>query len=319
MKIVFFEANNEEFVYFKKNLKGHQLKFFSSQLNEKNIKSISSCNIISAFIGSKVNSKILDKLPNLKLIITRSTGFDHIDIEECKKRGIKVSNAPLYAKNTVAEHAFALLLSLTRQLPIISNNVRRNKFSIKELKCIDLKGKTLGVIGVGRIGSNMIKIASGFQMKIIAHDIIKNKNLEKSIPFQYVSLDFLLRNSDIISLHIPLTKSTRHLINRSAFSKMKKSVFLINTSRGELIDNSSLLEALNNKKLSGLGLDVIEGEELLRNGKSSSILKEIIGHKNVIFTPHVAYLSNESHLRLLHETISIINKFTKNKHLSYIA
>ena len=201
MKIAFFEIKDWEKLHLEKEFKNHTLEFYQEPLNSTNVNKIRDFEIVSIFIYSKIDEKVLEKLPQLKLITTRSTGFDNIDLEVCQQRKIIVCNVPFYGENTVAEHTFALILSLSRNIHKSYVRTLRNDFSIEGLKGFDLKGKTLGVIGTGHIGACVIKIAKGFDMKVLAFDVIKNKKLAKELDFQYVDFDQVLKGSDIITLH----------------------------------------------------------------------------------------------------------------------
>src|SRR3989344_9066992 len=182
-KIAFFELEPCEKEYFLKNLKSYKLQFIDKHLNEKNINQITDVDAIGIFIYSAVNRKILDKLPNLKLITTLSTGFDHIDLKECRKRKITVCNVPHYGENTVAEHTFALILNLTRKIHKAYDRTTRGDFTIEGLRGIDLQGKTMGVVGVGSIGQHVVRIAKGFEMNVIAFDKFENSKLAKKLSF----------------------------------------------------------------------------------------------------------------------------------------
>jgi len=214
MKIAFFECEKDEVSVLKKALSGHNLTFFPEALDEKNAGKAGDAEIACVFIYSKINSRAIEKMRNLKLIVTRSTGYDHIDIEACKKRGILISNIPRYGENTVAEHAFSLLLALSRKIREAKEQIEKKKINIKSLECFDLKGKTLGVIGAGRIGLSMIKMAKGFNMNVIAYDTYQNNEAAKELGFSYVSFDELLRSSDVITIHALLTEKTYHLMRR---------------------------------------------------------------------------------------------------------
>jgi D-lactate dehydrogenase len=269
----------------------------------------------------------LNNLPKLKLIATRSTGFDHIALDECQKRGISVANVPYYGENTVAEHTFALILSLSRNIHKSYTRTLRGNFSIEGLKGFDLKGKTIGVIGAGRIGLNVIKIAKGFGMNVFAYDVKPNKFLSEILGFQYVGLERLLKKSDIITIHIPHSSKTHHIINKDNIHIIKRGAILINTSRGACIDTEALIEALDEKILSGIGLDVLEGEELIKeekqllydDAKVSTLANLIKGHillsrDNVVFTPHIAFYSQEALERILETTAENIKSFMEGKH-----
>jgi D-lactate dehydrogenase len=322
MRIAFFEVKDWEEKYLKKRLKGHFLKFSNKALTLENVQQVKDFDILSVFIYSKVDRRIIQQVPGLKLIVTRSTGFDHIDLEECKKKRVTVCNVPSYGENTVAEHTFALILSLSRN--ICKTCVRRfgYDFSIEGLKGFDLKGKTIGVIGGGRIGLHVVRIAKGFGMNVLVYDAYQNKLLSEVLGFSYVSLEELLGSSDIITLHVPYNKSTHHLINNDTINLMKKGAVLINTSRGSVVDTEALIEALDKKILAGVGLDVIEGEEYIKEEKQllydpknlevlSNLVKDhiLLSKDNVVFTPHIAFYSQEALERILETTVQDITAF----------
>ena len=324
-KIAFFETEEWEKPYLKGKLKGNELYFFGDILNEKSASKARDADIISVFIYSKINRKVLGKLKKLQLIATRSTGFDHIDLKECKKRKIIVCNVPYYGENTVAEHTFALILNLTRKIHKAWERTRRLDFSQAGLRGTDLRGKTLGVIGVGSIGKHVIRMANCFEMKIIAYDIFKNKKLAKELNFRYAGFDYLLKNSDIITLHCPYNSKTHHLINKKNINKIKKGALLINTARGALVETDALVKALDKATLSGAGLDVLEEEchvkedhqvmskNFPRKCDMHLILENHILAKkdNVIVTPHNAFNSVEALQRILGTTADNIKGFLK--------
>ena len=326
-KIAFFEIEEWEKPYLKEKLKGHKLYFFDDVLNENNVNKAKDLDIISIFIYSKINKKILDKLKKLKLISTRSTGFDHIDLKECKKRRITVSNVPQYGENTVAEHTFALILNLTRKIHKAWERTRRLDFSQTGLRGVDLRGKTLGVVGSGSIGEHVIRMANGFEMKVIAFDVFKNKKLAKKLNFKYVGFDYLLKNSDIITLHCPYNKHTHHLINKKNINIIKKGALLINTARGALVETDALVNALDKGILGGAGLDVLEEEcyikedhqVMSKNFPKKCDMKTIIENHilakkdNVIVTPHNAFNSIEALQRILDTTLENIKGCLKGK------
>jgi D-lactate dehydrogenase len=269
---------------------------------------------------SKIDEQIIREIPNLKLITTRSTGFDHIDTETCKKQGITICNVPSYGENTVAEHTFALILSLSRRLFIACHRFEHN-FSIEGLMGFDLKGKTIGVIGAGQIGLHAIRIAKGFGMSVLAY-AHQNKILSEVLGFEYTSLEDLLARSDVITLHVPYNKYTHHLMNRDKFKLVKKGAILINTARGSILDTEALIEALDQKILSGAGLDVFEGEELIKEEKQllydpkniqvlANLVKDhiLLSKDNVVFTPHIAFYSKEAMERILETTVENVAAF----------
>jgi D-lactate dehydrogenase len=279
--------------------------------------------IISVFIYSRINSEIIDKFPSLRLIATRSTGFDHIDTEYARKKGIKVCNVPNYGDETVAEYTIALILSLLRKLKATYERVGRGIFSREGLRGEDFNGKTLGVIGTGRIGSKVIKIASAFEVDILCFDPSPKDELVKLFGVRYVGLENLLSQSDIITIHVPYTKSTHHLINSKNIHLLKKGSYLINTSRGTVVKTEAIIEAIKDGILSGVALDTFEGEEvwieeeliLGRPDISGTLLKKALENfyllhwENVILTPHNAYNTKEALERILNTTIDNIQSF----------
>ncbi|MCR4335575.1 MAG: hydroxyacid dehydrogenase [archaeon] len=332
MKIAFFEVEKWEENFLKERLKNHTLYFSSKELTPSRAKKISSFDAIGVFIYSQVTSKVLDQLPKLKLITTLSTGFDHIDLEECKKRKIIVTNVPTYGENTVAEHTFALLLTLSRKILEAYNRTQRADFSADGLKGFDLKDKTIGVIGCGHIGQHVVRIANGFQMKVIVYEPHKDKILEKKLGFKYVSLDYLYKNSDIITFHVPLVESTKHMVNKGTLAKFKKGVILINTARGGIIDTAALITGLSKGIIGGAGLDVLEGECYIREEKQvinknfpkecnlKTILQNhvLIKEPNVLITPHCAFNSQEALERILETTIKNIDGFSAKKKVNAV-
>ena len=326
MRIAFFEVEDWEEEYLKGKLNGHQLKFSNEKLSLENAAQIKDFDAISVFIYSKIDEQIIQAIPNLKLITTRSTGFDHIDLEVCKKQGITVCNVPSYGENTVAEHTFALILALSRN--ICKACIRRfeQDFSIEGLEGFDLKGKTIGVIGTGQIGLHVIRIAKGFGMNVVAYDVHQNKLLSEVLGFEYVSLENLLARSDVITLHVPYMKATHHLMNKDTFKLVKKGAILINTARGSIVDTEALIDALDKKILAGAGLDVFEGEEVIKEEKQllydpknlevlASLVKDhiLLSKDNVVFTPHIAFYSKEALERILETTVENIAAFVSGK------
>jgi D-lactate dehydrogenase len=327
MKIVFFEVEEWQKDYLQKKLSGNELSFFAEPLSSDNVNSAVNCPIISPFIYSQINEDILEKLPNLKMVATRSTGFDHIDIKEAEERKITVCNVPFYGENTVAEHTFALMLALSRKLPDSVEKARKGDFSLEGLRGFDLKDKTLGVIGMGHIGLHVARIAKGFGMNVLAYDPKEDKKIAKKIGFAYSKLEDLLSKSDIITLHAPYNEKTRHLINSGNISLIKKGAYLINTARGGLVETQSLLKALSGGTLAGAGLDVLEEEcfikeevqllskEFPKTCDLKTVLQNhiLLQQKNVVATPHNAFNSNEALTRILDTTVGNIDGFMKGK------
>ena len=278
--------------------------------------------VLSLFIYSRVRNETLSRLPKLRLITTRSTGVDHIDLEACRSRGIAVANVPDYGENTVAEHSFALMLALSRRIYEARSRTLRGDFSFQGLMGFDLMGKTLGIIGCGRIGQHVIRIARGFQMNVLAYDPHIPTPLARSLDCELTDFDSMLSRSDVITLHCPLTPQSRHLLNREAFAKMKPGVTVINTARGGLIDTEALLSALDHNIVAGVGLDVLENEndireerELLATRHDDRTLSDLIRNHvllkddRVVITPHIAFNSREAVERILKTTVQNIDAF----------
>lgn len=287
--------------------------------------------ILVVFVESKVTKEVIQALPRLRYIATMSTGFDHIDLKAATKKKVIVSNVPTYGDITVAEHTMALMLGLTRKLFLSAERVKEGVYDFHGLRGVDLERKTLGVIGTGHIGKCLIRLAKGFDLRIIAYDLNLDRQAAKKLKFTYVDLKTLLTQSDIVTLHTPLTPKTRHLINQKNITAMKKGSYLINTARGALVEPEALLQALQNGQLAGAGLDVLEDENLIQNYeeiirgtctacelKTSLINKLIIEHPNSIVTPHNAFNSTEAIKRIIDTTVENIHAFLKNKPVNIV-
>ncbi|MBI2031536.1 MAG: hydroxyacid dehydrogenase [Candidatus Levybacteria bacterium] len=330
MKTVIFEIAEWEKELLQKNLQ--DAVFTEDELNSGNAGSFADMEIISTFISSNINKDIIDKLPNLKLIVTRSTGFDHIDLDYCRSKNIAVSNVPEYGSSTVAEHTFALLLNLTRKIPQAIEQIQRLNFDHSQLIGIDLCDKTIGIIGLGKIGQHVLRIAQGFGMKVISFARHPDEELAKRLNFEYKDLDTLLGQSDVVTLHLPLTTETKHIINKDNISKFKKGAYLINTARGGLIDVEAILLGLDQGILSGVGLDVLEEEDelheevsiLTRSSQQNINFKTLlydhilIKHPKVIVTPHNAFNSKEALKRIIQVTIENIQSFINGKAINTV-
>ncbi|MCL4361980.1 NAD(P)-binding domain-containing protein [Candidatus Parvarchaeota archaeon] len=270
--------------------------------------------ILSVFINSKVSSEIISKFAKLRFIFTRSTGFDHIDIKACKEKGITVCNVPDYGSETVAEFTFFLILSLFRKINFSNNS------GVKFSRGKELYGKTIGIVGAGKIGSNVGRIAKSFEMNTIYYNRSKSDYLE-GLGAKKVELDDLLKNSDVVTVHVPLNEGTFHLINKENIKLMKKDAVIINTARGAVLDTDAVIEALDSKRIGGVALDVIEGEEfsgremeIIRKKENYDVLKNVLersilrNFENAILTPHIAYDTEEALSRIVISTCSNILK-----------
>lgn len=299
---------------------------FSETLASKNLSKFSDTTILGVFVHTEINSDIIDRLKNLRIIVTLSTGFDHIDLETCKRKNITVCNVPKYGQNTVAEHAFALILSLARKLYKIYPRTKQGNFSLAGLRGFDLKGKRLGVIGCGNIGQNVAKIANGFEMKVQVYDLIHDNLLAKKLNFKYVDLEKLLSSSDIITIHVPYNKHTHHMINKENIKLFKQGSYLVNTARGEVVDTSALLYGLKHDILAGAALDVLEEECFLMaerkmaenqlkicDAKVALENHMLLMQENVIITPHTAFNTKEALERIFETAVKNIESFRKGK------
>lgn len=320
MVISFFEVTDIERKEFDKVFSRHnKVNFFEEAIQNVDMQKYQDSDVICVFVHSKVSKDTIDMCPNLKMIATRSTGTDHIDIMHANEKDIRVMNVPLYGENTVAEHTFALILSLSRKINESYISTTSGNFSTDGLMGFDLRNKTIGIIGGGRIGLHVARMARSFGMHVRVYDIKQDDFLAEIINFKYVSLDELLEVSDIVSLHVPSNKYTHHLINANTLDKMKHGSILINTARGDLVDTKDLIKAIESKKIYGAGLDVLEGENLLiEENMFNSPIKEaskvIENNKkltelpNVVITPHNAFNSIEAVQRIISKTIANINE-----------
>lgn len=289
------------------------------------------CEILSTFMSSVISKENLAKMPNLKLIATRSTGFDHVDLDEVRRRGIQVVNVPAYGEETVAEYAFALLLALSRRLIPTALATRQGKFDQNQ-RGVDLSGKTMGVIGTGRIGRNFIRMArAGFAMNVIAYDAYPNEALVNDYQVRYVSIEELLQESDAISVHCPYLPTTHHLINRQNIGLLKTGVLLVNTARGPVIEVEALKDGLEKNIFGGLGLDAFEGEDVWiqqedllqgtfqahREQLNQAVVSYLLQrYPNVILTPHNAFNSVEAVNRIFNTSLENIEQFVRGEQLN---
>lgn len=332
MKIGILLAEDWEQKYLKEKLPNHQLIFINSSLSKENIAQIKDIDALSIFIYSPIDKALIDQLPNLKLITTRSTGFDHIDLSYCQKKQITVCNVPHYGTHTVAEHTFALILALSRNLIKSVERTKHADFDFKELTGFDLYGKTLGIIGLGDIGMTVLRIAKGFGMHVVATSRNPDEKLAKRLGINFMPLKELLPIADIITLHVPYNKSTHHLINKKNIKKCKKGSLLINTARGPLIETEAILIGLEKKILRGVALDVLEEETVIKEErelmteeylKKSNIKTLLLDHilmtkENVLITPHNAFNSQESLYKILDVTIENIVHFVNHNPVNIV-
>jgi D-lactate dehydrogenase len=258
----------------------------------------------------RVTPELLARLPNLKLVVTRSAGYDHIDLEAAEQRGVAVCNVPDYGAHMIAEHAFGLLLAVARNIVTGNNRYKGERlFSDTGLQGIELYGKTLGLIGTGRIGLHSARIARGFGMRVVAHDLFENPSAAEELGFQYMPLEDLLAESDAVTLHVSLNEATHHLINAGRLAQMKTGAILVNTSRGGVVDTQALIAALRSGQVGGAGLDVLEDEREQYHD---------FGELNVVVTPHLGWYTDGAVDRILAIALAAIEGFLRGERINRV-
>lgn len=323
MKIVRFSSFKDTEGLFTSALIGHEVVFIPEPLSLENAHRAEGAEVIAVFVDCDVSRAVIDALPSVKLIVAESTGVDHIDVKHAKERGIRVGNVPGYGVSAVAEFTFGLILNLSRHIHLASEQVRENgKFDVRAFQGFDLAGKTLGIVGTGRIGTHVAEIARGFGMKVIAFDVRPDQERAAAIDFSYVDLLELAALADIVTLHVPYIPGTHHLINAEVFARMKTGVILINTARGEVVDTVAFVEALKSGKIAGAGLDVLEGErelhkeeKLIMDVAEGHDLRPLVGDHilmdmpNVIVTPHIAFHSKEADVDRVSRAVLVVMEY----------
>ena len=341
MKIVFVETEDDEQPYFAESLAGHDVEFVDEIGDVP-----ADTEIVSVFVNSTVGAEFLRRHPKLKLVASRSSSSDHLDVKAAARRGVVLAHVPDYGAATVAEHTFALILGVTRRLRQCLDTSHRGRGSVERLRGLELRGKTLGVVGTGRVGRMVIAIGKAFGMECLGFDSNPDQSLAEKVGFRYVTLDQLLRASDVITLHVPLNTRTRHMLSAKRLARCKPGFILINTARGALVDIDALLAGLKDGRVGGVGLDVLEDEGAFRADASGIIgaqivqkihaistpggdssrrqerLRELEGimrnrrllaHPNVFFTPHVGFNSVEAIERINLGTVQNIRDFMSGK------
>jgi len=324
--MLFFDFRESEEKFFEENkFDNFDIKFFRESLNEQTVNMLSEDDfentmIISVFINSSVSDSIVSRFKNLRVISTRSTGYDHIDLSSCVGKNIALINVEAYGSIAVAQFTFAMILMLVRNLFLAVTTQKNAIISTDNLTGRDLNSLTLGIVGTGQVGAGVCKIAHGFGMRILAHDMRTKNELEETYGVEYVSLEALLKNSDVITLHIPYTKENYHMFSKEQFEQIKDGAYFINVARGELVDNEALLEAVKSSKFKGVALDVIACHQDSKAGKEKSSLycietseaiKELAKLPNVLITPHMAYDTQEAVNYILKETFRGLSDFVK--------
>ena len=324
MKVAVFEATEWEHEACLRLQPRHAVHCTAERLTADAVEGFADAEVVTSFIWSDLSADVLRRLPKLRLIATRSTGFDHIDLDYCRTAGVTVCNVPDYGDHTVAEYVFALLLAISRRIVDAAERTRRGDFSGAGLRGFDLAGKTLGVVGMGRIGRRVAAIGRGFGLDVLAFDTRPDPDVAAALGFRYAPLDEVLAAADVVSLHVPGGAASHHLIGASQLARMKPGAVLINTSRGGVVDGEALVRALASGRLGAAGLDVVAEERALREEAEifrtetavpTERLRALVANHallslpNVIVTPHIAYDSREAVERIIDTTLGNIAAF----------
>ena len=327
MKIAVFSAKKYDREFLSAaNGSLHELRFFEPHLNEETVDLAAGFDAVCVFVNDQVNAAVIARLHSLgaRLIALRCAGYNNVDLAAANKHGVTVVRVPAYSPYAVAEHTIALMLALNRKLHRAYNRVREGNFALDGLLGFDMHGKTVGVIGTGQIGTVVAQILTGFGCPTLAFDPIPNETC-RSLGVRYVDLNELFAESDIITLHCPLTPENKYMTNAAAIARMKNGVMLINTSRGALLDTLSIIDALKSGKVGYLGLDVYEEEEQIffedRSGLilSDDVFARLLTFPNVIITGHQAFFTREALLNIAATTIGNITRFENNQPLENLA
>ena len=323
-RIIFFDIKDYDREFFEKYGKNYnyEMSFFKSRLSLENVHLTKGYDVVCAFTNDDIGKETIDAMAEngVRLLAMRCAGFNNVSLKDIHNR-FKVVRVPAYSPHAIAEYTVGLILAVNRKINKAYVRTREGNFSINGLMGFDLDGKTAGIIGTGKIGQILIKILKGFDMKVIAYDLFPNQKVAEELGFEYVSLDELYANSDIISLNCPLTKDTQYMINRRSMLKMKDGVILVNTGRGQLIDSADLVEALKDKKVGAVALDVYEEEEdYFFEDKSTQVIEDdilgrLLSFYNVLITSHQAYFTKEAVDAITVTTLNNIRDFVEGKPL----
>jgi D-lactate dehydrogenase len=316
MTISFFSTKSYDREFFDKYVSTHEIIYFEAPLNEQTANLAAGSNAVCVFVNDKLNGSIIAELKKVgvKLIALRCAGFNNVDLAAAKANDIKVVRVPAYSPHAVAEHAVALILTLNRKTHKAYNRVREGNFSLERLTGFDLFGKTVGVIGTGKIGEAFCDIMIGFGCRVLAFDLIENKQLSAK-GVEYLPLMDVFQQAVIISLHCPLNEQTKHIINTQTIGMMKEGLMLINTSRGALVDTMAVIQALKTGRIGYLGLDVYEQEEkLFFNDLSENIIQDdvimrLLSFPNVLITSHQGFFTEEALTKIAQTTLGNIDAF----------
>jgi D-lactate dehydrogenase len=316
MKVTFFSTHNFELPYIEAaNTKGFECFLLHERLTEQTVALASGADCIAVFGNDDVSAPIVKALHSMgvKYIALRSAGYNHVDLQATSEVGIRVANVPAYSPYAVAEHTVALILALNRKITRAHSRVREMNFNLDGLVGFDLNGKTVGIIGVGRIGAVLAKILTGFGCRVLGYDVLENHDLLEADLITYTDMDTLCAESDIVSLHVPLMPQTKHMISSDRIKSMKKGVMLINTSRGGLVDTKAVIDALKSQHIGYLGLDVYELEAgIFFHDKSDQVMQDdvlarLMTFNNVLITSHQAFLTDTALLNIATTTFQNIS------------
>ncbi len=322
MKIAFFSTKSYDRDFFDHYVSSHEIIYFEAGLNEQTVNLAKGCRAVCVFVNDSLTAAVIGELNKLgvQLIALRCAGFNNVDLAAARENGLSIVRVPAYSPYAVAEHAVALILTLNRKTHKAYNRVREGNFSLERLTGFDLHGKTIGVIGTGKIGQVFCDIMLGFGCKVLAFDLVAHQpTVAKGVD--YLPLIDLFHQSDIVSLHCPLNEQTRHIINASTIAMMKEGTMLINTSRGALIDTPSAINGLKTGKIGYLGLDVYEQEEkLFFNDLSENIIQDddimhLLSFPNVLITAHQGFFTAEALTQIAQITLANLDDFEAGNRL----
>ena len=311
----FFEEENKKY--------GFDITYFEAKLRPRTVNVTAGFNAVCAFVNDELDAEVMEQLAKngVKLVAMRCAGYNNVNLQAACKFGIQVVRVPQYSPYAVAEYALALLMTLNRKVHRAYNRVREGNFSINGLMGFDLRGKTMGVVGTGKIGRTFIGLLRGFGMRVLAYDLYPNPDAARELNFEYVPLEMIFRESDIISLHCPLTPENHHMINDATISMMKKGIVLINTSRGRLIHSAALVNGLKSGRIGAAGLDVYEEETdyFFEDRSDRAVLDDILARlmtfPNVIVSSHQAFFTAEAERNIAETTMKSIDDFAAGRTL----
>lgn len=324
MKVLFYSSRDydREFFQFSNQSYQHQLRFIEASLSLETVDRVQDENAICVFVNDVLDRETVFKLSaaGIKLVALRCAGYDNVDLQAAHEAGLRLVHVPAYSPNAVAEHSLALMLALNRKIPQARERLKKGDFSLDGLLGFDFAGRTLGIVGTGRIGSIVARIALAMGMKVLACDRYENPDCQK-MGVVYVPLDRLYKEADVISLHCPLSPDTNHLINRDSIKKMKPGVMLINTSRGAVLDSCAVIEGLESGQIAYLGMDVYEYESKLFFRDLScaviddDIFKTLASHPNVLMTAHQAFFTSDALKKIADTSLQSLSQFEQGQTL----